>query len=35
VARAVVMVVVDTLGPSASLDGVPRVAVGPEPALDR
>jgi hypothetical protein len=35
VARAVVAVVVDALGPSTGLDGVLRVAVGPEPALDR
>jgi hypothetical protein len=34
-ARAVATVVVDTLGPSSSLDGVPYVAVGPETALDR
>jgi hypothetical protein len=30
----VVVVVVDTLSPSASLDGVPGVTVRPEPALD-
>jgi hypothetical protein len=30
----VVAVVVDTPSPLASLDGVPGVAVGPEPALD-
>jgi hypothetical protein len=35
VARAVFAVVVDALGPSTGLDGVPRVAVGPEAALDR
>jgi hypothetical protein len=35
VVRAVVVVVVDTLGSSASLDGVPGIAVGPEMALDR
>jgi hypothetical protein len=35
VAQAVVVVVVDTLGSSASLDGVPGIAVGPEMALDR
>jgi hypothetical protein len=28
-------VIVDTLDPSASLDGVLRVSVGPKPALDR
>jgi hypothetical protein len=35
VARAVVAVVVDALGPSTGLDGVPYVALGPEAALDR
>jgi hypothetical protein len=35
VARAVVVVVVDTLSSLASLDGVPGIAVGPETALDR
>jgi hypothetical protein len=35
VVRAVVTVVVDALGPSTGLDGVPHVSVGPEPALDR
>jgi hypothetical protein len=35
VARAVVAVVVDALGPTTGLDGVPHVAVGPEVALDR
>jgi hypothetical protein len=34
VARAVVAVVVDALGASASLDGVPYVPVGPKLALD-
>jgi hypothetical protein len=36
VAVVVVMVavVVDTHSPSASLDGVPSIAIGPEPALD-
>jgi hypothetical protein len=35
VARVVVAVVVDTLGPPSSLDGVLSVAVGPKTALDR
>jgi hypothetical protein len=35
VARAVVLVLVDTLGSSASLDGVSGVTVEPEMALDR
>jgi hypothetical protein len=34
VARAVVVVVVDTLSPSTSLDGVSGIVVGPETALD-
>jgi hypothetical protein len=35
VAQAVVAVVVDALGPSTGLDGVPHVAVGTKAALDR
>jgi hypothetical protein len=35
VVRAVVAVVVDALGPSSGLDGVPYVAVGPKAAPDR
>jgi hypothetical protein len=35
VARAVVAVVVDALGPSTGLDGVPHIVVRPEAALDR
>jgi hypothetical protein len=35
VARTVVAVVVDALGPPSGLDGVPRIAVGPEMAPDR
>jgi hypothetical protein len=35
VVRAVVAVVVDALGPSTGLDGVPRIPVGPKPTLDR
>jgi hypothetical protein len=34
VARAVAMMVVDALGPSTGLDGVPHVTIRPEPALD-
>jgi hypothetical protein len=34
VVRAVVTVVVDALGPSSSLDGVPGVAFGPESTPD-
>jgi hypothetical protein len=34
VARTVVTMVVDALGPSTGLDGVPRVTIRPEPALD-
>jgi hypothetical protein len=34
VARAVIAVVVDALGPTSGLDGVPRIAVGPKAALD-
>jgi hypothetical protein len=35
VARVIVAVVVDTLGPPSGLDGVPHVAVGPKTAPDR
>jgi hypothetical protein len=34
VARAIVAVVVDALGPSSGLDGVPHIAVGPKAAPD-
>jgi hypothetical protein len=35
VARAIVAVVVDALGPPSGLNGVPRIAVGPKEAPDR